>query len=127
MDGRCRNRGVAYLSATFAAPDVSKAGREMRQHLDTNIGFWTRYFPLRSYPIYAAILARHNSFLAEFTARHGINRVLVHERLGDPAVFIDACHLTPEGIDQLAEAFLPAVAGIVEARPGFRQWAARGR
>ena len=127
MDRRCRNRGVAYLTATFAAPDVSKAGREMRQHLDTNIGFWTRYFPLRSYPIYAAILARHNSFLAEFTAHHGIDRVLVHERLGDPALFIDVCHLTPEGIDQLAEAFLPAAADIVEARPAFRRWAAGGR
>jgi hypothetical protein len=99
----------------------------MRQHLDTNIGFWTRYFPLRSFPTYAAILARHNSFLAEFAAQHGMRRVLVHERLADPALFIDACHLTPEGIDQLAEAFFPAVAEIVEDRPAFRRWAAGGR
>lgn len=127
MDRRCRSRGVAYLTATFAAPDVSRAGKEMRQHLDTNIAFWTRYFPVRSFPVYAAILARHNSFLTEFTAGHGMSRVLVHEQIADPALFIDACHFTPEGIDRLAEAFLPAVADIVENRPAFRRWVAGGR
>jgi lysophospholipase L1-like esterase len=126
MDRRCRSRGVAYLTATFAAPDVSRAGKEMRQHLDTNIAFWTRYYPIRSFPLYAAILARHNSFLTDFAAHHDMRLVSVHERLTDPALFIDACHLTPEGIDQLAEAFLPAVADIVEDRPAFRRWGAGG-
>ncbi|HVQ32038.1 MAG TPA: hypothetical protein VMV21_20735, partial [Vicinamibacteria bacterium] len=127
MDHRCRSRGVAYLTATFAAPDVSKARKDMRQHLDTNIAFWTRYYPIRSFPLYAAILARHNSELAEFTAQHGMRLARVHEQLMDPALFIDACHLTPEGIAKLAEALLPAVAEIVEGRPAFRRWAAGGR
>jgi hypothetical protein len=47
----------------------------------------------------------------------------VHERLSDPAVFIDVCHLTPEGIDRLAEAFLPEVAELVRDTPGYRRWA----
>jgi len=124
MDRRCRERGVAYLTATFAAPDAGRAREEFRQHLETSVAFWTRYFPLRSWASYAAILARHNALLVEFTARHGINRVLVHERITDPALFIDGCHLTPTGIDQLSEAFLAPVADLVEDRPAFRRWAA---
>ena len=124
MDRRCRQRGVAYLTATFAAPDAQRANEEFRQHLDTSVAFWTRHFPLRSWATYSAILARHNALLVEFITRHGINCVLVHQRLTDPALFIDACHFTPPGIDQLSEAFLAPVADLVEARPSFRRWAA---
>src|SRR3990172_5324434 len=46
-----------------------------------------------------------------------------HELLAAPAVFIDVCHLTPEGIDRLAEAFLPEVAELVRDTPGYRRWA----
>jgi len=124
MDRRCRQRGVAYLTATFAAPDAQRANEEFRQHLDTSVAFWTRHFPLRSWATYSAILARHNALLVEFITRHGINCVLVHQRLTGPALFIDACHFTPPGIDQLSEAFLAPVADLVEARPSFRRWAA---
>lgn len=127
MDRRCRSRGVAYLTATFAAPDASKASKEMRQHLDTNIAFWTRYYPIRSFPLYAAILARHNAQLAEFTAHQGMSLARVHEQLTEPTLFIDACHFTPEGIAKLAEALLPAIAEIIEGRPEFQRWAAGAR
>jgi lysophospholipase L1-like esterase len=123
MDQRSRERGVSYLTATFAAPDIERAPEEFRQHLETSVAFWTRHFPLRSWATYAAILARHNALLIEFTARHHIDRVLVHERLTDPALFIDACHFTPAGIDLLAETFLDPVADLVEDRPAFKRWA----
>ena len=123
MDRRSREQGVAYLTATFAAPDAERASEGFRRHLETETAFWTRHFPLRSYAAYAAILARYNSRLVEFTARERINRVLVYEQLRDPALFIDDCHFTPEGIDRLAEAFLPAVADLVDDRPAFRRWA----
>jgi hypothetical protein len=125
MDRRFRERGVAYLAGSFAGPDVRRATEEQRRHLDTNAEFWTRFFPLRSYDRYAAILARHNALFLETTARHRINRVLVHEQLTDPNLFIDACHFTPEGIGLLAEAFLPAVADLVADRPAFRAWQER--
>jgi lysophospholipase L1-like esterase len=123
MDQRSRERGVSYLTATFAAPAIERAPEEFRQHLETSVAFWTRHFPLRSWATYAAILARHNALLIEFTARHHIDRVLVHERLTDPALFIDACHFTPAGIDLLAETFLDPVADLVEDRPAFKRWA----
>lgn len=127
MDRRCRERGVAYLTATFAAPDEARAREEFRRTLDVGTAFWTRYFPLRRYPLYRALLARHNALLVQFADHHRINRVLVHEELSDPALFVDACHFTPEGIDRLAETFLPAVGGLVSGRPGFRQWSERSR
>ena len=44
------------------------------------------------------------------------------EPLSDPSVFIDVCHLTPEGIDRLAEAFLPEVAELVEQTEEYKRW-----
>jgi lysophospholipase L1-like esterase len=124
MDKGFREAGTAYLAASFASPDAARASEEVRRHLDANAEFWTRFFPLRSYAAYSAILARHNAFFVETTDRHHVNRVLVHEQLTDPDLFIDACHFTPEGIGRLAEAMLPAVSDLVEDRPAFRRWRA---
>jgi lysophospholipase L1-like esterase len=124
MDRRCRERGVGYLTATFAAPDVERAPPAQRAHFETNTLFWTRYFPLRRYASYAALLARHNQRLTALAERGRLNVVPVQRQLTDPALFIDVCHFTPEGIDRLAETFLPAVADLVDDRPAFRAWAA---
>jgi len=48
--------------------------------------------------------------------------VLVHEQLSDPALFIDVCHFTPEGIERLADVFLPGVADLVEDTAAYREW-----
>ena len=122
MNRRCRERNVAYLGATFAAPDAARASPDLLRLLDTTAEFWTRHFPLRRFAAYAAILARHNALFREFAHRERINRVLVYERLDDPALFVDACHFTPEGIDRLAGVFEPAVADLVMDRPAFRHW-----
>ncbi len=127
MHRRSRERGVAYLGATFAAPDATRASEDFRRLLDVSAEFWTRNFPLRRYALYAAILARHNALFQEFADRHRINRVLVHEQLADPALFIDACHFTPVGIDRLAGVFEPAVADLVDDRPAFQAWEQRSR
>jgi lysophospholipase L1-like esterase len=125
MSRQCRGRGVAYLGATFAAPDTARADPEFVRLLDMSASFWTRHFPLRRFASYAAILARHNALFRELAQRERINRVLVYERLRDPALFVDACHFTPEGIYRLAEAFEPAVADLVRDRPAFHEWAER--
>src|SRR5262249_46450053 len=52
MERRCRAQGVAYLAATFAAPDPSRASEEFRRTLDVGTAFWTRHFPLRRYALY---------------------------------------------------------------------------
>jgi lysophospholipase L1-like esterase len=122
MDRGCRDRGVAYLGATFAAPDAARARPDFRVVLDGTALFWTRHFPMRAFATYAALLARQNTLFREFADRHRINRVLVHEAITDPALFVDACHFTPEGIGLLAGVFEPAVADLVADRPAFREW-----
>jgi len=116
----CAARGVAYLGATFAAPDPERARGDFRRHLDHNTEFWTRRFPLRSYATWAAIVRRYDRLYVEFAERYHVPYVLAHQQLDDPALFIDVCHFTPEGIDRLAGVFLPPVADLVEATPAGR-------
>jgi lysophospholipase L1-like esterase len=119
----CAEHRVLFLGATSAGPDPERARGEFRRHLDHSSEFWTRRFPMHSYATWAAIVRRYNRLYVEFAERSHVPYVLVHERLDDPALFIDVCHLTPEGIEKLAEAFLPAVAGLVEDTDGYRRWA----
>jgi lysophospholipase L1-like esterase len=122
-DRACRERGVACLVGSFASPDPQRVRGEFRRHLDFNAEFWTRRFPLHSYATWARIVARYNLLFQRFVDRYHVPHAPVHERLFDPAVFIDVCHLTPEGIDRLAEAFLPEVAELVRDTEGYRAWA----
>jgi lysophospholipase L1-like esterase len=78
---------------------------------------------LHSYATWARVIRRYNELFVRFVNRYHVPHAPVHERLADPAVFIDVCHLTPEGIDRLAEAFLPEVAELVRDTPGYRHWA----
>jgi lysophospholipase L1-like esterase len=118
----CHERGVAYLGATFAAPDPARTRGAFRRHLDDNAEFWTRRFPMHGYATWAAIVRRYNALYVDFAFRNHIPHALVHERLEDPALFIDVCHFTPEGIEKLAQAFLPSVAEIVEDTASYRRW-----
>lgn len=122
-DRACRERGVACLVGSFASPDPQRVRGEFRRHLDFNAEFWTRRFPLHSYATWARIVARYNLLFQRFVDRYHVPHAPVHERLSDPSVFIDVCHLTPEGIDRLAEAFLPEVAELVRDTEGYRAWA----
>lgn len=123
----CRQRGVSYLAASFAAPDPRRLGPELRDHLDANSEFWGRRFPIHSYATYAAILARYNQRFVEYVHRHHLAHARVHERITDPALFIDVCHLTPPGIELLAETLLPAVDGLVTQTPAYRDRALASR
>jgi lysophospholipase L1-like esterase len=119
----CRAHGVQYLAASFAGPDNRLLTAEMRSHLDFNAEFWGRRFPLHRYATYAAILERYNRRFVEYVHRQHLAYVLVHERIGEPSLFIDVCHFTPQGIELLAETFLPDVSGLVSQTEGYRAWA----
>jgi lysophospholipase L1-like esterase len=121
---RCRERGVVYLGASFAGPDPPRLSGDFARHLDVNTEFWARRFPLHRYSTLAALIALHNRLFVEFVNREHVAHVLVHRELGDPALFIDACHFTPAGIERLAQAFLPAVAALVERTRPYHVWAA---
>jgi len=120
----CRERRTGYLAASFAGPDPRRLSSEMKRHLDYNVEFWGRRFPLHSYATYAAILERYNRDFAEYVLKHHIAHVLVHEQISDPELFIDVCHFAPPGIERLADVFLPAVDGLVTQTAGFRSWRA---
>jgi lysophospholipase L1-like esterase len=119
----CRARGVACLVGSFASPDPDRTQGEFRRHLDYNAEFWFRRFPLHSYATWSRVVRRYNELFLRFVGRYHVPHAPVHERLSDPAVFIDVCHLTPYGIDRLAEAFLPEVAELVRETESYRRWA----
>jgi hypothetical protein len=123
--GACRERGISYLASSFAAPDPKRMSGDLRRHLDHNMEYWTRRFPLHSYETWAAIVARHNRLFVDFAHRQHVVHVLPHETLDEPTLFIDVCHFTPEGIERLADVFLLTVAGLVEATPAHALWAGR--
>jgi hypothetical protein len=112
---------VASLVGTFAGPDPVRAGGEFRRHLDYNAEFWFRRFPLHSYASWARVVKRYNELFLQFVGRYHVAYAPVHERVLDPALFIDVCHLTPSGIDHLAQAFLPEVAELVRQTDAYRR------
>lgn len=112
----CRERGVSYLVGSFAAPDYPSAPPSFRRYLDVNLDFWTTHLPLHDYREYADLIARYNEMFELFVYDHHMAHVLVHRLLREPLLFTDVCHLTPEGIALLAEAFLPAVSRILEEK-----------
>jgi len=120
--GICRERGIAYLGATFAAPDPEQTRGEFRRHLDYNAEYWMRRFPMHSYATWTRIVERHNRLFGDFAWRSHVTYVPLHKTLQDPALFIDVCHFTPEGIERLADTFVPAVAGLVRDTPPGRRW-----
>jgi hypothetical protein len=122
----CHEHHVAYLTASFAYPDPARARGDFRRHLDASAGFWTRWFPMPDYATFAALLARHDELFVGFVQRDHLPYVLVHEQLSDPALFIDVCHFTPEGIERLADTFLPGVADLVEDTAAYREWKKAG-
>jgi lysophospholipase L1-like esterase len=122
-DRACRERGVACLVGSFASPDPAKTRGDFRKHLDYNAEFWFRRFPLHSYASWSRVVRRYNELFVRFVNRYHVPHALIHERLSDPSVFVDVCHLTPEGIDRLADAFLPEVAELVRDTAAYRQWA----
>jgi lysophospholipase L1-like esterase len=117
MDRLCREHGARYLTATFAAPDYAAATPGFRRYLDTSLDFWNRELPLHDYPEYEALVARHNERLELFAHEHRMEVVPVGRELRHPGLFIDICHFTPEGIEKLALALLPAVSRVIGTGP----------
>jgi lysophospholipase L1-like esterase len=120
-DRACRERGVASLVGSFAGPDPQLTRGELRRHLDYNAEFWFRRFPLHSYATWARVVERYNELFLQFVGRYHVAYAPVHERVRDPSLFIDVCHLTPSGIELLAQAFLPEVAELVRQTDAYRR------
>ena len=118
---RARERGVAYVTASFATPDPARLSRLERRFLDRDVArLWGRALGVSDYAAFHALVARYDTLFAEHMQRQRVPHLLLHTQLADPALFTDVCHLAPEGLDALAEALLPAVAQAVDGVLGAR-------
>jgi hypothetical protein len=112
MSEAAEARGVAYLAGSFAGPDPSRATRAFRRYLDVNTERWGAPLRLRYFRDYRRLLLRYQSLFERFAARGDVRTAPVHQALEDPALYVDLCHMTPEGIVALAEAFAPTVLAV---------------
>jgi len=110
-----RANGILHVIGTFARPDALRASAEQRAYLELNMAFWSMHSARRRYDEYCALLDHFNLRLIEAARSQGWTLAPVHERLSDPTRFVDICHNSPEGIADLAKAFLPEVAEGVES------------
>jgi lysophospholipase L1-like esterase len=118
---RARERGVAYVAGAFATPDPARLGPAQRRFLDHDVGrLWGRALGIADYAAFHALVERYDALFAERMGRQGVPLVRLDRELADPALYSDVCHLTPEGLDALAEALLPEVARAVSAAAGAR-------
>jgi len=107
---RARERGVAYVAASFATPDPARLDALERRFLDQDVErLWGRALGLSDYAAFHALVERYDALFEDRMQRQGVPHVALHRELEDPAFFTDVCHLTPEGLDALAGALLPAV------------------
>jgi hypothetical protein len=72
---------------------------------------------MRYYRDYHRLLRRYQALFDDFGARSGVATARVHPGLEDPAHYVDLCHMTPEGIAALADAFAPAVLRMAAGTP----------
>jgi lysophospholipase L1-like esterase len=112
---QARAHGAQYLTATFSGPDARLAPPAFRAYLDQNTEAWGQALHLHYYRDYDACRRRFNLQLRAFCAARRMNVVPVAETIREPPSFVDICHMTPPGIEQLADVFVPAV------REGF-EW-----
>lgn len=108
--------GAAYLAGSFAGPDPRRASPAFRRYLDVNTERWGQPLRLRYYRDYHLLLRRYQSLFDELAARGELATARLPPALEDPALYVDLCHMTPQGIVALAEAFAPAVLRL--ASPG---------
>jgi lysophospholipase L1-like esterase len=110
-------RGIGYVGGTFATPDPARLSPLHERALDYDVQrLWGRALGLDTYAPFHALVLHYDALAEERMRQRGVAVVPVHRELVDPALFSDVCHLTPQGIEALADALLPAVAAQLEAR-----------
>lgn len=110
LSRRLRSVRALHVVGTFAAPDASRAPAEFRGYLAYNLltQWRTGTLPLYSYAAYEDVVGRFNALLsANADGRYRVAPVAAG--LTSPDRFVDVCHHTPQGIAELADAFLPEV------------------
>jgi len=122
MKRTAAQEGADYLFASFAGPDLRRASPGFAAYLDFNTESWGGRYGLRRYADYRRVLDAYNQRQQVFAEENGIASAPA-DAIRDPDLFVDLCHMTPKGIDALAEVFVPLVLNALDAR----QSAAPGR
>lgn len=114
-------KGAIHVVGTFAAPDISEAGPQIRDYLAVNLlEQWSSpRLSLHSYASYYGLLQHFNDALIA-NASVGYRIAPVASRVKAPDRFVDICHMTPPGIQDLAKAFLPEVEQAISERVAAR-------
>jgi lysophospholipase L1-like esterase len=113
-----RTRGAGYLAVPFVGPDPTLADESFRRYLDRNTEQWGHPLRLRYYDDYYRVLTRYREFFDAFARKPDIDTVVLPARTHDPSLFTDLCHMTPEGIAELAAGIAPAVRRIAAESGG---------
>jgi len=109
-----RSRGADYLVGSFAGPDPAQAAAPFLRYLDHNTESWGAAFGLRYYRDYHRALRAYTDVFDDFSLRGHVRAARIDRSLGDPQLYVDLCHMTPEGIAGLARAFAGAIAPILQ-------------
>lgn len=114
MERESSAHAAAYVLGCFAGPDPASAAPVFRDYLDLNVESWGAPLRLRYYRDYHGLLRRYDERFQAFVEENHMAGVRVDRQISDPALFVDLCHMTPVGIERLADAFLPAVSALLE-------------
>lgn len=114
LEAACKSKGAAYVVGSFAVPEDSQISDRFRDYLDVSVAkFWGLGLQLKHYREIHDIVERHSHHFRGFAAEHSLRHVDVHQQMRSPRFFIDACHMTPEGIELLADLFFAEVARLL--------------
>ncbi len=107
-----RERGISYVTATFAAPDPASAEPAFLLFLDALTRDWSGG-AVQHYRQYERLLAQHNTRLEEIARREGIPLAPAAAELRPARLYFDICHLKPRGIQKLAEVLVAPIAALL--------------
>jgi hypothetical protein len=114
MAGLSGAHEAGHVAGAFAAPDPERAAPAFRRYLDLNTEAWGGRAGLRFYRDYHAVLVDYDRRLRKASGEGRLVVADVDERVSDPSLFIDLCHMTGAGIEALASAMLPEVERAME-------------
>jgi lysophospholipase L1-like esterase len=108
----CRQRGVGYVTSTFAAPDTATAEPAFLLFLDALTREWSGGV-VQHFWQYERLLARHNARLEEVARRESIPLARAGAEVRSARLYFDICHLKPRGLQKLAQTFVAPVASLL--------------
>jgi lysophospholipase L1-like esterase len=117
MGAEAKSRGIDYIVGSFATPDYNLASEPFKEYLDYIVQKVSgRALNLKYYSSYYDFLSRYNKLFHLYVGQNNLTAVFVDESISHPDLFVDVCHMTPEGIEKLADTFYEGVSKIIDKK-----------